>query len=135
MKRVVRSRQRCLSGVVDIGAAKRLVEHGNRRMMVTERSGEGLDASDFGQVEALSRAQVVDEGYEIDKEVPVEFIVANPNRVSLRSSFEDGLTAIFDAIAADRTSTLGSTRRCEGSFRRETGSRCSCDNETDPNRH
>ena len=60
------------------------------------------DDSDDEVLEVLG-AQLVDDGYEIDKEVPVEFIVAGPDRVARRASFEDGLTAIFDAIKADPT--------------------------------
>jgi hypothetical protein len=53
----------------------------------------------------LLGADVNADGFEIEREVPVEFIVAGGDREIRRAAFEDGLAAIYDAIKAD--STLG----------------------------
>src|SRR5262245_21913478 len=56
-----------------------------------------------GDPEELLGADVIADGYEHTREVPVEFVVAGGSRAARRAAFEAGLTAIDDAIAADRT--------------------------------
>jgi hypothetical protein len=60
------------------------------------------DDSD-GEQDELLGADVVDEAYEITRDVPVEFVVAGGDRAARRAAFEAGLEAIDDAVAADRT--------------------------------
>jgi hypothetical protein len=61
------------------------------------------DDSPSDEVLEVLGADDVEDGYEIEKEVTVEFIVTNPDRPARRAAFEDGLAAIHDAIKADRT--------------------------------
>lgn len=71
--------------------------------------GDGLqkhlnvwDDSDDEPEEFLG-ADVTADGYEISKEIPIEFLVSGGSRAARRVAFEAGLEAIDDAIAADRT--------------------------------
>ena len=60
------------------------------------------DDSD-GDPDELLGAAVIDDCFDITREVPIEFIVAGGTREARRAAFEDGLAAMFDAIATDRT--------------------------------
>lgn len=48
--------------------------------------------------EELLGADVIADGYEITKEVPIEFVVAGGSREDRRAKFEAGLEAIDDAV-------------------------------------
>jgi hypothetical protein len=57
--------------------------------------------------EELLGAANVDDCYELEPEIPIEFIVCGGTRQARRAAFEAGLEAIHDAITAD--TTLNST--------------------------
>jgi hypothetical protein len=55
------------------------------------------------EIEEVLGADEIENGIELTREVRVEFIVADGERVARRTAFEAGLEAIDDAIKADRT--------------------------------
>lgn len=81
---------------------------------VLEEITSGLDT--FGVALALRIGDAVNvdrrlgdgpEAFEITRNADVEWFVAGAEAASLQSQFDDGIDAIFDAIAVDRT--LGDT--------------------------
>lgn len=56
------------------------------------------DDSEDQDPDELLGADTIADGYEITKDVPVEFIVAGGTRESRRAKFEAGLEAIDDAV-------------------------------------
>ena len=73
------------------------------------------------QADEFVGADSLDQGYELEWPVPIDYVVAGGTREQRRAAFEAGLEAIWDAIAADRT-LGGKIAYAEMSTPRRTGS-------------